>query len=1331
MSKTRKVTVQSLQPGFRYYVQARVRSGDSKSEWSDFITVDIPKDSAAPSPPTGLSVDFTGPSMIIQWDGTQSVLARDFLDFEVSITLDSNVQRFYTTDTSFELTLEENELLFGKTPTFTSVSVRARDSSKNTSTATTVLSPQNQPPSAPSGSLTATGGPQSYLINLGNLSGRPKDYFATKVSVYSALTGGTMVHSWTGTDSVATIQTTNYDQRFVTARYIDAFGQEGQELSPRQAVTAVNPVIVDTVAPDIPTAGFSTTSAVDSADVTGQSVQITANWTGVNSSDLSGYKLKFSKINDSSAAGTVIDVPSAPGLVPKSASFSGVADQTYYWWVASYDNLNNVSAWSATQSHKASKDSSPPTAPTGVTFSPRPSPEINSLAISWTSSPNLSDFQPSVGIGYYEVQIASNELFTENVQAGRSQSTSISFSVPLWNTTYSARVRAVDTSGNSSAWTATVSQAIGTNPALSLANDKNTIFYNISTSIPSALKVGDLWLVSDLGYRLRRATSVGTSGWEDADLDSQAFKTNSIIASKIAAGAVTSDKIESNFVLVGKNLRVGDDPNNQINLIAGSSGTPGLIYSHIEGGIGTFADPKTGFYLDGTGKFSLADKLSFNGTTLSVVGEINASGGSFSGYVSADGMRFGKGVSGGGTNDGIYIDDNNYWYDSGYFRIGSQNNRVSWDGLTLSVSGAVDIRSGTVGGNIYVGGSVLATRSAGITSFSRNSSGIVTATLDSSSQIFLVGDSIKVFGLPSDANPLNGDFVVTDASSSAPWTVSYSSGGGAISSTVPDEQSKIFSVGLNNAVTLNSAGLVGKRDGNTIFHLSNLGASTVGGWEIDSNRLYAKSADARTFDATLLPPPGIQSGGLGPSGVLFSIWPWLYNQKMTITSTPAPTLYPGESITFTHLSNSYTYDVLERVGTTNEYLVFLKNSPLMDDSVPTGSISSMSVTSNFHGLSSQEQNNIVLGSTSNSLSDGSLTIDGSGVSLGESRLIGAKYSRFNSDYRSVFINSDVFGLNGQDSGSIVMSTEVVQGGGQARLDVFADSPARVALHIKRASGIVYLSFAVDPTEPGDKVYHVFEPPVPPAVFGSIIKISKVPGTTNPVFTENETIGYIGGVGNDYISLTGLPAGPDFEWTPTYLLVDLAGNSPSVSTIALSNRVPDQSISISNEKMTAKNFVGDLLEIDAKGLVNNGLTVIREGTLQAYSCIVKVNNQSVPNDTNTFFFFNVEESDPHEWHSQTTNTQRVTPTIPGLYHVTAYYSVDANVTGGRLVAIRKNGTAFVNDWEQGNGLLPAQMNLSSYVFMNGTTDYIDTTLLQLSGGNLNATCRMTVTLVGNQ
>ena len=94
---------------------------------------------------------------------------------------------------------------------------------------------------------------------------------------------------------------------------------------------------------------------------------------------------------------------------------------------------------------------------------------------------------------------------------------------------------------------------------------------------------------------------------------------------------------------------------------SGSIGGINVGSSKIYVGTGTYNNANTGFYLDSSGSFSLKDKLSFDGTTLTVNG-----GGTFSGDLSAAGGTFTGALSGGtisiGTGNDIFKADSNGIY---------------------------------------------------------------------------------------------------------------------------------------------------------------------------------------------------------------------------------------------------------------------------------------------------------------------------------------------------------------------------------------------------------------------------------------------------------------------------------------------------------------------------------------------------------------------------------------------------------------------------------------------------------------------------------------------
>jgi hypothetical protein len=113
---------------------------------------------------------------------------------------------------------------------------------------------------------------------------------------------------------------------------------------------------------------------------------------------------------------------------------------------------------------------------------------------------------------------------------------------------------------------------------------------------------------------------------------------------------------------------------------------------------GLYFTSNTDFIYD-TGNFRLGNgNVTWDGTALNVNGVINATSGNFDGFMTVAGgsMKFGKDVS--STNDGLHIDANNYWYDSGNFKVGGASKYMSWNGSTLTIVGDITATTGAIGG---------------------------------------------------------------------------------------------------------------------------------------------------------------------------------------------------------------------------------------------------------------------------------------------------------------------------------------------------------------------------------------------------------------------------------------------------------------------------------------------------------------------------------------------------------------------------------------------------------------------------------------------------------
>jgi hypothetical protein len=121
------------------------------------------------------------------------------------------------------------------------------------------------------------------------------------------------------------------------------------------------------------------------------------------------------------------------------------------------------------------------------------------------------------------------------------------------------------------------------------------------------------------------------------------------------------------------------------------------------------------------------------------------------------------------------------------------------------------------------------------------------------------------------------------------------------------------------------------------------------------------------------------------------------------------------------------------------------------------------------------------------------------------------------------------------------------------------------------------------------------------------------------------------------------------------------------------------------------------------------TTITAGTIPAFSAYASAAT-SAANATLTKLLFATEEFDTNNNFSSST----FTPTVAG------YYQINGCVNGGYstlLVTIYKNGTEYKRGM-QANGTTLTQAIVSSIVYCNGSTDYIDLYAYQGSGSTQN-------------
>ena len=100
-------------------------------------------------------------------------------------------------------------------------------------------------------------------------------------------------------------------------------------------------------------------------------------------------------------------------------------------------------------------------------------------------------------------------------------------------------------------------------------------------------------------------------------------------------------------------------------------------------------------------------------------------------------------------------------------------------------------------------------------------------------------------------------------------------------------------------------------------------------------------------------------------------------------------------------------------------------------------------------------------------------------------------------------------------------------------------------------------------------------------------------------------------------------------------------------------------------------------------------------------------QNVTNATWTKITFNTEIFDTNSNFDAATN-YRFTPTVAGYYQINGAYAANSTATNPNQVniAIYKNGSAYNYVYTAGSQVALASVNISSVVYFNGSTDYVE-------------------------
>jgi hypothetical protein len=110
-------------------------------------------------------------------------------------------------------------------------------------------------------------------------------------------------------------------------------------------------------------------------------------------------------------------------------------------------------------------------------------------------------------------------------------------------------------------------------------------------------------------------------------------------------------------------------------------------------------------------------------------------------------------------------------------------------------------------------------------------------------------------------------------------------------------------------------------------------------------------------------------------------------------------------------------------------------------------------------------------------------------------------------------------------------------------------------------------------------------------------------------------------------------------------------------------------------------------------------------------------QSIPNASFTKLQLQTKTFDTASCFDATTN-YRFTPTVAGYYQLNGQVSIGGAALGYSQISIYKNGSEYARgSVSPNNTSVGAQSTVSTVVYLNGSTDYVELYVYQNSGGSV--------------
>lgn len=435
--------IPDLIPNTQYVLEVRAVRTNGVSEWSNrkfFTTV---SDTVLPLTPVNITWAVSGDGFAGSWDTTSLNVNGEVISivrYEVELVANSLTRIISVNQTTagtiyYNLSFEDNRQLFGSPQPTVQMRVRSVSNIDTKSAWSAPLSASNPVPGNPT-SVVATAGPNQ----IGLTWVAPSD---TDLIGYNVYFGGTKVTFVNATSWI--YYTSGYVSTSLTVKSVDKFNQESTGAA-SNSVTPLNPSTVDTTAPNTPTG--LTGSITNNANGIGAIAAVS--WTMSSPpSDLAGYYVRYRRVGDTNYQTVTFAKDALAGNIELNSAYTN-----YEFQIKAFDWTNNESAWSSTLTVTSPSNSAPANV-TGLSSTAGK----DSITYSWTPVADTD-------IKNYEVTFSISPTFASgNITYLTGNSTSLTVGGLTTNTTYYARVRAVDTGGNpSSAWSSTDTRTTGVFP---------------------------------------------------------------------------------------------------------------------------------------------------------------------------------------------------------------------------------------------------------------------------------------------------------------------------------------------------------------------------------------------------------------------------------------------------------------------------------------------------------------------------------------------------------------------------------------------------------------------------------------------------------------------------------------------------------------------------------------------------------------------------------------------------------------------------------------------------------------------------------------------------